>query len=320
MRKKNCRAKAWQICAILICLLAFLCTTSSCNTSYNHPTNQGISNVFTINNEFYYIKTDGTLYRYTREGFTPVYSFPTHIIKWSYIIDGLVFFDPIENTIKAYNPATETISFKLEVETDLDIRKSIYVSLVSDNNIYLKNGQFTYKIGIDDHVLNRISIPVSNQLYSDDKYSVFQSDDYKRVFIMELATDDIRHIATEESALPVITACIAGNTLYYARSDGLVRKVSISNQNPQEVEINDICYDVLALASSKIGIISVVGERTGDLTETAIVVINNENNITKLEEGGEPEYSVPGSCHIVANDSEYCFAVTTADAIRYGQF
>lgn len=281
-------------------------------SSFN-STDNNIANVFSINNEFYYINNDGKLFKVSEDGDVFVYKFPTYLVHWSNIQEAIVFYD--QNMIYLFDPTKLAFVQKIEVDLRCDRRDQCYVVLASKDCIFLRKNSETYKVQINTHQTEEVFFPIANQLYCNETYSVFQSADYKHIYAMDLGTNTVFEVNCDSTNLPVISACILNDQLYYVRSDGLLHFTDIGTNNGLK-QLNTV-KNIVAIAPYNNSLVCVVGKAKEDIIHTSVIFLNN-GKVDVLADSDKPFYAVPGSCKIVISDNEFCYIITTDNNVRCG--
>lgn len=332
--KKNARATwvRWATIAACLCVVVtglFMANHFLVNNESNvfppgrDKENKNISNVFFVNNQLYYIMRNGQFYLKTKDTDQLLHVFPTHVLCWSDNLTAFLYYD--ERTIFAYNPLTDTTASVMKVTGTHNKNHFDYLIGVIDKYVFLRIGTVNYKANLDTKQITALTASVNNCIAIAADTAVYQSDNYKTLSSISCTTNEERVLLYEETTLPVISACIANDVLFYVRSDGLIRSIELNDLNtntqatlPDDADIYE--KKIIALTWTGEKLICVTSENSGDIQKTSVCLVSSDGSYVVVRDADEPNYFVPGSCIIQTNDQKYAYILTTDNSIIYERY
>lgn len=307
--------KCIYVCLAAICIL--MLSISFYNKSAKEEANR-IADIFLIDDRAFQITLDGKLYAYDdTASLYLTHDFPSHLVYRSDSLQKFLYCD--DRRIYAYDGSSDKadIIFDLRSLPKLEKTDTGYVICSTDQYIFVRYGKQNYKVDIVQNSVEEVPLPIQNLLFIDGYYLFYQSSDYQTISVLDCVTGINHEIVSEDTDLPVASACRANNVLFYVRSDGKLRSHIIGNRSNfssgslfpknEGIEIENIL--ALDYCERDEKLICVVGERQNDLLAISIVAVDSDGIPKTLRTAEVPYSSVPGTFKLIVGRDKYIFAI-----------
>lgn len=315
---------------IYVCLVASCILMLSISFCYNKSTKEEsnhIADIFLIDDQAFQITLDGELYSYDdTASLYLTHDFPSHLVYWSDSFQKFLYYD--DRRIHAYDVSSDQddVIFDLRSLPKLEKTDTAYVICSTEQYIFLRYGKQNYKVDIVQNSMEEVLFPIQNLLFIDEHYLFYQSSDYQTIGALDYMTGKNHEIVSEDTDLPVTSACRANNVLFYVRSDGKLRSYIMENISDfpssglfpknEVIEIENIL--ALDYCERNEKLICVVGERQNDLLAISIVAVNSDGSPKTLRTAEVPYSSVPGTFKLMVGGDKYIFAIAGQNFMLQG--
>lgn len=339
MRARETRKNTFRLGVLVACMLLFVMIavffpshfSEPRTESYTEPpqsgndtlTEQGLLELFCVDNTFYYTTANGRLYQMTENGRKLLKELPSGNLFWAETNKTFYYYD--SGSILMWNPETNEETVLTENLPIPDKGESAYfiAKLGEDCFFGIANRVYSYHIPTGEVFSEDRGIDY--KIASNEKYYAYLQDN--KVMCIDVQTGQKNEVLTLAPLQTITCACIVEDTLFYV-SDFNMESVPLSEGgagcSDWFTPLHDYKY-IVAMTYNGENMVFVMEEilynQQNNIYQplTKVLQCSRDGTLLTLRETAEPEYVIPGSCRIIATDTQYCFGVRANPIVVMGE-
>lgn len=339
LKAREVHRKMFRIIALVACLLLFVIiavffpsysSVSSTDNSTVPPqngnnalNNQDLLELFCIDNAFYYTTSSGRLYQMTETGRNLVKELPNGNLSWEEKSETFYYYD--NGSIFLWNPETNAETVLAENLPKPEKGESSYFIAKLGEDCFFGISNRTYRYHIPTGEVFSEDRGMDDKITSNEKYYLYLQD--SKIMCIDVQTGQKREVLSLEPLQTITCACVVEDTLFYV-SDFKLESVPLSDGavdcSDWFTPLREYKY-IVALAYNGEDMVFVIEEilynQQNNIYQplTKVLQCSRDGTLVTLREAAEPEYVIPGSCRIVATDTQYCYGVRANPIVVVGE-